>query len=45
MLARLLRVPYFEDDRAVYGHIGYLLLWVVVGWWLAERAFRHRLER
>lgn len=30
---------------AVVGHVGYLLLWVVVGWWLAERAFRRRLER
>jgi len=30
---------------AALGHVGYLLLWVVVGWWLAERAFRRRLER
>jgi lipooligosaccharide transport system permease protein len=27
------------------GNIGYLLLWVVAGWWLAEQAFRRRLER
>jgi lipooligosaccharide transport system permease protein len=30
---------------AALGHVGYLLLWVVVGWWLAQRAFRRRLER
>jgi lipooligosaccharide transport system permease protein len=30
---------------AALGHTGYLLLWIVVGWWLAERAFRRRLER
>jgi lipooligosaccharide transport system permease protein len=31
------------DPGAALGHVGYLLLWVVAGVWLARRSFRRRL--
>ena len=30
-------------DWSAAGHVGYLLLWAVAGWWLARRAFTRRL--
>jgi lipooligosaccharide transport system permease protein len=32
------------DWLPALGHVGYLLVWIAAGWWLAERAFTRRLS-